>query len=194
MFSRLSYTFREMWASLRRNLTLTVAAIITSAVSLLLFGLTLLIQRGFDNQLTQWAGGVEMIVYVDNDATADADRRWSASALESTPDDHRRRRSCVPRRRRLAGRGAAAVRRRPDTLQLLNVDNIPSQFKVVPVERAEHRAAEAAWPTDSSDLPKVTDGRVPRRADRRAAAACRASSACDLLLITAHPAGRRRCC
>ena len=52
MLSRISYTFREMWASLRRNLTLTVAAIVTASVSLLLFGLTLLIQRGFDNQLS----------------------------------------------------------------------------------------------------------------------------------------------
>ena len=42
MFSRLSYTLRETWASFRRNMTLTVAAIITSAVSLLIFGLTLL--------------------------------------------------------------------------------------------------------------------------------------------------------
>ena len=68
MLSRLSYTFREMWASLRRNLTLTVAAVITSTVSLLLFGSTLLIQHGFDNQLSKWTGGVEMIVYVKNDA------------------------------------------------------------------------------------------------------------------------------
>jgi cell division protein FtsX len=47
----LAYTFRETWASFRRNMTLTVAAIITSAVSLLIFGLTLLMQQGFDNLL-----------------------------------------------------------------------------------------------------------------------------------------------
>ena len=58
MLSRIRYTFREMWASLSRNTTLSVAAVITSAVSLLLFGLTLLLQRGFDNQLDQWSGGV----------------------------------------------------------------------------------------------------------------------------------------
>ena len=58
MLSRLGYTFRETWASLRRNVTLTVAAILTSAVSLFLFGVTLLVQRGFDNLLSKWAGGV----------------------------------------------------------------------------------------------------------------------------------------
>ena len=40
------YTLRETWASFRRNVTLTVAAIITVAVSLLIVGLTLLIQHG----------------------------------------------------------------------------------------------------------------------------------------------------
>src|SRR6188768_2963665 len=85
MFSRISYTFREMWASLRRNLTLTVAAIITASVSLLLFGLTLLIQRGFDNQLSQWSGGVELIVYLRNDAT-DLQIQEVRQALESQPN------------------------------------------------------------------------------------------------------------
>ena len=68
MISRLRYTLREMWASLTRNLTLTVAAVITSMVSLFLFGMTLLIQQAFDNQLSQWTGGVKMIVYVNNGA------------------------------------------------------------------------------------------------------------------------------
>ena len=68
MISRLRYTLREMWASLSRNKTLTAATVITSTVSLLLFGITLLIQRGFDNQLKLWSGGVEMIVYVQNGA------------------------------------------------------------------------------------------------------------------------------
>jgi cell division transport system permease protein len=62
VLSRLRYTFREMWASVSRNTTLSIAAILTSGVTLLLFGLTLLLQRGFDNQLDQWSGGVVMIV------------------------------------------------------------------------------------------------------------------------------------
>ncbi len=49
MISRLRYTFRGMWASLSRNLTLTVAAVITSTVSLFLFGGTLLIQPSKKN-------------------------------------------------------------------------------------------------------------------------------------------------
>ncbi len=43
MSARIAYAFREMWASFRRNLTLTAAAILTSAIALLLVGTTLLI-------------------------------------------------------------------------------------------------------------------------------------------------------
>lgn len=133
MFSRLSYTFREMWASLRRNLTLTVAAVITSSVSLLLFGLTLLIQRGFDNQLSQWSGGVELIVYLENDASPEQ-IAIVRDALESTPDviDTAKLQyldidaSLAEAQRLFAGD--------PETLQLLTAENIPTQFKVVPAD------------------------------------------------------------
>ena len=54
MLSRIAYAFRETWASFRRNLTLTAAAVLTSAVSLLLVGTTFLVQRGFDNLLVRW--------------------------------------------------------------------------------------------------------------------------------------------
>ena len=135
MFSRLSYTFREMWASLRRNLTLTVAAIITASVSLLLFGLTLLIQRGFDNQLSQWSGGVELIVYLRNDAS-ELQIREVREALESQPSviDTTRLEyldldaSLAEAQRLFAGD--------PDTLQLLTRENMPTQFKVVPTDEA----------------------------------------------------------
>src|SRR5690606_13164941 len=62
---------RETFAGFRRNITLTAAAIITSAVSLLIFGLTLLIQHGFDNLLQRWEGGVEMIIFVNPGTQAD---------------------------------------------------------------------------------------------------------------------------
>ena len=71
MFGRFTYVLRETWASFRRNVTLTVAAIITSAVALLIFGLTLFVQKGFDNTVARWEGGVEMIVQVNPEATDD---------------------------------------------------------------------------------------------------------------------------
>ena len=71
MLSRLRYTLRETFDSFRRNATLTVASIITAAISLLGVGLTLLSQHAFDNLLARWEGGVEMIVFMNPTATED---------------------------------------------------------------------------------------------------------------------------
>ena len=129
MFSRLSYTFREMWASLRRNLTLTVAAIITASVSLLLFGLTLLVQRGFDNQLSLWSGGVEMIVYVENGASPEQ-LQVINDGLTSTPEyianvTYFNVEQSLADARRIFATDA-------QQLSLLNENNIPTMFKIVP--------------------------------------------------------------
>ena len=159
MLSRLSYMFREMWASLRRNLTLTAAAIITASVSLLLFGLTLLIQRGFDNQLSQWSGGVKMIVYVENDASPEQ-LAVIREALESTPDI-----VDVPNLQYLDVQQSLVEAQRlfaadPETLQLLNDQNIPSQFKVVPTDAA-NAALLQQLSTGFKKLPKVQAVSIP---------------------------------
>jgi cell division transport system permease protein len=159
MLSRLSYMFREMWASLRRNLTLTAAAIITASVSLLLFGLTLLIQRGFDNQLSQWSGGVKMIVYVENDASPEQ-LAVIREALESTPNI-----VDVPKLQYLDVQQSLVEAQRlfaadPETLQLLNDQNIPSQFKVVPTDTA-NAALLQQLSSGFKKLPKVYAVAIP---------------------------------
>ena len=135
MLSRLAYTLRETFASFRRNMTLTIAAIITSAVSLLIFGLTLLIQHGFDNLLQRWEGGVEMIVFVNpqtspegltfieenlNDQVGVSIESWSyCDAACSLADADRV----------LAGD--------PTTRELLTETNIPTLYKIVPNDNTE---------------------------------------------------------
>ena len=131
MIQRISYALRETVANFRRNVTLSVAAVITSAVSLLLVGTTFLIQRAFDNLLVQWRGDVGMIVFVRPDATEEA-RVFIEQNLKSQPNvidvdklsylD--RTQSYEEAKRVFAGD--------PTTLSLLSIDTIPSQFKVVP--------------------------------------------------------------
>jgi cell division transport system permease protein len=132
MISRLRYTFREMWASLSRNLTLTVAAVITSMVSLFLFGMTLLIQQAFDNQLSQWTGGVKMIVYVKNDATTDAVARIK-EALESRPEIIKKAEYCSIECS--LGQAQRLFAADPESLKFLSEKNIPSYFSVEPVDK-----------------------------------------------------------
>ena len=132
MLARISYALRETFASLRRNVTLTAAAIVTSAVSLLLVGSTFLIQRAFDNLLTRWKGDVELIVYLRSDASPEQ-IQLVEDALRSQPSV-----IDVDRLRYLDQAESYAEAEKlfagdPGTLRLLTPENIPSQFKVVPI-------------------------------------------------------------
>ena len=136
MLSRLRYTLRETFAGFKRNVTLTAAAIITSAVSLLIFGLTLLIQHGFDNLLQRWEGGVEMIVFVGAGTQPDGLQFISTTLDEQVANGTVASFeycdvvcSLADADRVLAGD--------PTTRQLLDETNIPTLFKIVPAESTE---------------------------------------------------------
>jgi cell division transport system permease protein len=131
MIQRLSYAIRETIASFRRNVTLSVAAVITSAVSLLLVGATFLIQRAFDNLLVQWRGDVGMIVFVRPDVAPDA-LTLIEQNLKSQPNvididklDYLDKMASFEEAKRVFAGD-------PTTLSLLSIETIPSQFKVVP--------------------------------------------------------------
>ena len=131
MIQRISYAFRETIASFRRNVTLSVAAVITSAVSLLLVGATFLMQRAFDNLLVQWRGDVGMIVFVRPDVTPEA-LKFVEQNLKSQPNI-----IDVPKLTYLDKAGSFEEAKRvfagdATTLSLLSIETIPSQFKVVP--------------------------------------------------------------
>ena len=131
MWSRIAYTFRETGASLQRNITLTIAAILTSAVSLFLVGGTLLVREGFDNLLSKWAGGVQMIVYVSPTATPEQVTAVRG-VLESNPTV-----VDVDKLQYLDFEQSLAEAKRllaadPTTFRLLNQSNLPTEFKVVP--------------------------------------------------------------
>jgi cell division transport system permease protein len=68
--SRLAYFFRETAISLRRNLLMTLAGIMTVAVSLFLFGGVLLASRMVDRGTERWRDGVELEVFMNVDATS----------------------------------------------------------------------------------------------------------------------------
>ena len=132
MFSRISYALRETWASFRRNLTLTAAAILTSAVSLLLVGTTFLIQRAFENLLVQWRGDVEMIVFVRSDASAEQIGLID-SVLRSSPTISDVNKLLYLNKTESYEEAKRIFVGDPVTLSLLTPESIPTQFKVVPL-------------------------------------------------------------
>ena len=162
MLGRLSYVLRETWASFRRNMTLTIAAIITSAVALLIFGLTSFVQKGFDNLVSAWEGGVEVIVWVNpveaedetsnEQALADA-REIIQSTLDRQPIVESAQycdTECTLELVDTLYAGDAATR------ELLTADpaRLPTSYKIVPVSGASSTDLANLGAT-LSELPQV---------------------------------------
>ncbi len=131
MIQRISYAFRETIASFRRNVTLSMAAVITSAVSLLLVGATFLMQRAFDNLLVQWRGDVGMIVFVRPDVTPEA-LKFVEQNLKSQPNIIDVDKLAYLDKAASFEEAKRVFAGDTTTLSLLSIDTIPSQFKVVP--------------------------------------------------------------
>ncbi len=62
--SRLAYFTRETLISLRRNLLMTFAGVMTVSVSLFLFGGILLVSRVVDHGTSKWKHGVELEIFM----------------------------------------------------------------------------------------------------------------------------------
>lgn len=71
MALRPDYVLRETASSLKRNFTLTVASLLTVAVSLSLVGAALLLRQGVQNATLRWQGGIEFIVFLNPDVSGD---------------------------------------------------------------------------------------------------------------------------
>jgi cell division transport system permease protein len=88
MALKVDYVAREVFINLRRNVTLTVATIVTVVVSLSLVGAALLVRQGNDRATERFQGGIEFIVFVDPEATPEADAAIG-DALEESPQVER---------------------------------------------------------------------------------------------------------
>ncbi len=82
---KFDYVARETVTNLRRNITLTIAAIMTVAVSLALFGSTLLVRQGVDNVSQRWSNGIEVIAFLKSDVTKDQ-RAAVETFIKQSPD------------------------------------------------------------------------------------------------------------
>ena len=82
---KFDYVLRETMTNLRRNVTLTIAAIVTVGVSLALFGSTLLVGQGVDNVSQRWSDGIEVIAFLKSDVTPEQ-REAIEDFIEDSPE------------------------------------------------------------------------------------------------------------
>lgn len=71
MALKVDYVAREVGSNLRRNITLTLASVITVFVSLALVGVAFLTRTGVQNATQRWQGGVEFIIFMQPTASPD---------------------------------------------------------------------------------------------------------------------------
>jgi len=71
MAIKLDYVVRETGTNLLRNITLTLASVLTVVVSLTLFGSAWLLRQGVENANDRFSGGIEFIVYLQPSITED---------------------------------------------------------------------------------------------------------------------------
>ncbi len=91
------HTLRETWSGLKRNLAMTIAVVVTMAVSLSLFGFGLLTSMQVDLVKSRWYSKIEISVFLCTErttggtceagkATTDAQRDAIRAALEANPE------------------------------------------------------------------------------------------------------------
>lgn len=132
MLTRISYFARETIVSLRRNLLMTVAGVLTVAVSLALFGGIMMLSRWVDHGTERIKGGVRLEIFMNVDATQGQIDDVRAQ-LENDPD---------VRSFRFFDKQAALeefkriFRKDPELVKNITADALPTSFRIVP-QRAE---------------------------------------------------------
>ena len=117
---RASFVASEIGIGIRRNLTMTIAVVVTTAISLALFGSGLLIRKQVDAMKDYWYDKVEVSVYLCGEASSapncggtaitDAQREELGADLAAMP---RSRRSSTSRRTRRTSSSASSSRTAP---------------------------------------------------------------------------------
>jgi cell division transport system permease protein len=157
---KLDYVVRETTSNLRRNVTLTFAAIVTVGVSLALFGSALLLQAGVDNVSARWEDGIELIVFVQRDITEEQTAALT-QAFDENPQvddyDFVDLEESQAEARRLFERNDAMLQRieedddlvpasyriRPTTAETEIIDNLGLQFAELPGVRRTTSSSDA---------------------------------------------------
>ena len=160
MALKLDYVVRETTSNLRRNVTLTFAAIMTVGVSLALFGSALLLQAGVDNVSARWEDGIELIVFVNRDINEEQTAALTA-AFDENPQvdeyDFVDLEESQAEARRLFERNDAMLQRneedddlvpasyriRPTTAETEVIDNLALQFAEQPGVRRTTSSSDA---------------------------------------------------
>src|SRR4051812_5668114 len=125
-----SYVISETGNNLRRNLVMTIGAMLTGAVSLALMGGVLLSRQAVNKQTARWKGGVELSIFMQPQAT-DSQIDAVRSQLDGLPGiksykfvDHEAAYAEMK----------ALFADQKNVVESLKVEDTPPSFRVVPTK------------------------------------------------------------
>lgn len=149
MAMRVDYIAKETGNNLVRNPSLTLATILTVAVSLALLGAALVIQRGVDGLNTRFEDDVEFIVWLNPEVQTEQ-REAIQRALEDSPQVLTARYITVEE---TYAEFQEYFSETPEVLETVSPEQLPTSFRVVP--EVPSLEVVQALGTEFSQLPGV---------------------------------------
>lgn len=131
MAIKADYVVRETAGNLSRNLGITAATVVTVAVSLAMVGFGLMVGFGVSNATQRWEGGIEFVVFMQPEATADQvaavnqdlEANPAVASVEYFDKD------------RAYQEFTDLFADSPELTENIDKDVLPTSFRVVPVEK-----------------------------------------------------------
>jgi cell division transport system permease protein len=130
MAIKLDYVFRETGTNLLRNVTLTLASVLTVVVSLTLFGSAVLLQQGVENANERFKGGIEFIVYLNPEVTEEQKASIQRD-LEANPEVRDDGITYVDQEATYAEFGRL-FEDQPQLIDMVSPEILPPSFRVAP--------------------------------------------------------------
>jgi cell division transport system permease protein len=127
-----SYVVKETANNLRRNLVMTIGAMLTGAVSLALMGGVLLSRQAVNKQTAVWKGGVELSIFMNADAT-DSQIGAVKSQLDELIPSEVKRVNYIDHPAALAEMKVLFAGN-PNVVDSLTAADAPTSFRVVPTK------------------------------------------------------------
>ncbi|HWS48039.1 MAG TPA: permease-like cell division protein FtsX [Acidimicrobiia bacterium] len=139
--ARLTYFVRETFISLRRNVMMTIAGIMTVAISLVLFGGILLVSATVDHGTERWKHGVDLEIFMkvtasDQQVKAIGDELRSDPMVKSiTFLDHNAAMNEFKK----------DFANQPALIESTTPENLPESYRVVPVKAEKTEQIRIAY-------------------------------------------------
>jgi len=158
LLTRFGYFARETIVSLRRNLLMTIAGVLTVAVSLALFGGILMLSRWVGHGTERIKGGVRLEVFMKVDATD----QQIADVRAALKNDANVKSFKFFDKQAALQEFKRIFRKDPDLVKNITADALPTSFRVVPVQAEKTTTVQRAF----NAQPGVDDVATPEEALR----------------------------